>query len=182
MNATPARMSLIFLMACSACERSRGGPNDKPKSIATSAVAPPLAVSATAAWGNAGAANASAEAGQGAAGQEAAGSASLPSGERHCKALGKRVLVSVGILRDRLIDIPKHGVFIHATAPYATEEWTYSLPWSGGKPKQLEYWKALDPNESPVDVGIRGLAVDDGCVYTARRLQNYLAIYGRSHG
>ncbi|MBN1610536.1 MAG: hypothetical protein JW940_28155 [Polyangiaceae bacterium] len=71
------------------------------------------------------------------------------------------------------------ALYIHDAVPYAPEEWTYELPWSTGTAKKIEYFKALKPDETPPDVGIRGLAVDDECLYVARQLEKYTALYAR---
>ncbi len=72
--------------------------------------------------------------------------------------------------------------FIHQCVPYGTEEWTYELTRASGQAKKLEYYKAVKPDETPPDVGIRGLAVDDECLYTARQLEKYMVLYARSRG
>ena len=54
------------------------------------------------------------------------------------------------------------------------------MPWSTGKPRKIEYFKASKPDEVPDDVGIRGLAADDECLYIARQLDQFVVIYARS--
>jgi hypothetical protein len=70
-------------------------------------------------------------------------------------------------------------LFIHQSEPYQTEEWTYEVPLAGGKPKKLEFYKALEPVDTPPDVGVRGIAADDECIYTVRQLKNAQALYAR---
>jgi hypothetical protein len=72
------------------------------------------------------------------------------------------------------------ALYIHDSVPYMPEEWTYEVPWSTGKPKKIEYFKASKPDEVPPDVGIRGLAADDECLYIARQLDQFVVIYARS--
>ena len=71
------------------------------------------------------------------------------------------------------------ALFIHDGMPYMPEEWTYEVSWSTGKAKKIERFKALKPDETPPDVGIRGLAVDDECLYIARQVDKYTTIYAR---
>jgi len=78
-----------------------------------------------------------------------------------------------------LIAYSREGLIIHASEPYANEEWTYAFPFATGVPSKLEYFKAQKPEQVPADTGIRDIAVDDECVYIARQLEGYLAIYAR---
>jgi hypothetical protein len=70
--------------------------------------------------------------------------------------------------------------YIHQSEPYMPEEWTYELVRATGKQKKLELYRAIDATETPPDTGVRGLAVDDECLYTARQLKSGLALYARS--
>lgn len=70
--------------------------------------------------------------------------------------------------------------YIHEGVPYAPEEWTYELVRATGKPQKLDLYGAINPGDTPPDTGIRGLAVDDECVYTARQLKNGIVLYARS--
>ncbi len=69
---------------------------------------------------------------------------------------------------------------IHDGIPYSPDEWTYILPWSTGKARKAEYFKALNPDETPPDTGVCGVALDDECFYEARQFKTSLVIYSRS--
>lgn len=71
--------------------------------------------------------------------------------------------------------------YIHQSEPYAPEEWTYELVRATSKPKKLELYRALDPEQTPPDTGIRALAVDDECLYTVRQLKGGdIVLYAKS--
>lgn len=70
--------------------------------------------------------------------------------------------------------------YIHQSEPYMPEEWTYELVRATGKPKKIELYRALDPTDTPPDTGIRALAVDEECLYTARQLKSGLVLYAKS--
>jgi hypothetical protein len=73
------------------------------------------------------------------------------------------------------------ALFTHQSDPYATEECTYEVSWSTGKSHKRDCFKAERPDEFPPDVGVRGIAVDDECIYTMRKHQKYTALYARSY-
>ncbi len=66
--------------------------------------------------------------------------------------------------------------WIDQAEAYALDEKIYRLARSGGKPREVQRFKALDPNEAPADTGVDGIAVDDECLYIARHQPGYSAI------
>jgi hypothetical protein len=66
--------------------------------------------------------------------------------------------------------------WVDQAEPYALEEKIYRLPRSGGAPREVRRFKALDQNETPADTGVDGIAVDDECLYIARRERSYTAL------
>ena len=72
------------------------------------------------------------------------------------------------------------ALFTHESDPYATEECTYEVSSVTGKANKRDCFKAERPDEFPPDVGVRGIAVDDECIYTMRKHQKYTALYARS--
>jgi hypothetical protein len=66
--------------------------------------------------------------------------------------------------------------WIDQAEAYAIEEKIYRLARSGGKPREIQRFKALDPNEAPADTGVDGIAVDDQCLYIARHQPGYSVI------
>jgi len=78
-----------------------------------------------------------------------------------------------------LVAYSPQGLFIHESGPYAPDEWTYGMSFATGKASKLEYFKALDPEETPPDTGVRDIAVDDECVYIARQYKGYLSLLAR---
>jgi hypothetical protein len=69
-----------------------------------------------------------------------------------------------------------HDYWIDQAEAYSIEERIYRLPRGGGPPREVQRFKALDPNEAPADTGVDGIAVDDECVYIARHQSGYSAI------
>lgn len=88
-------------------------------------------------------------------------------------------IAELGVAPYGYVAYGRGSIFIHNAVPYASEEWTYELPDSTGKAKKLEHFKVINPDGIPEDVGVRGLAVDDECLYTARQLEKHIAIYAR---
>jgi hypothetical protein len=76
----------------------------------------------------------------------------------------------------------REGVYVHQGVPYGLEESTYFVPWTTAPTEKLESWRALDPHQVPPDTGIRGLAVDDECLYVARSTGAAIRILARSLG
>lgn len=70
--------------------------------------------------------------------------------------------------------------YIYQGEPYMPEEWTYELVRTTGKPKKLELYRAINPDDTPPDTGIRAVAIDDECFYTARQLKSGHVLYAKS--
>jgi hypothetical protein len=80
-----------------------------------------------------------------------------------------------------LVAYSDQGLYIHEGKAYVEEEWTYALPWSTGKAERIEYYRLLKPDDvTGPGVGIRGIAVDDECIYTARQVESHIELYARS--
>jgi hypothetical protein len=93
-----------------------------------------------------------------------------------------RLVTELGVSPGTIVLYTPKGLIIYEPKdlPYDSEAWTYEVPWSTGKAQKVQYFKTLKPDEFPPSVGILGLGADDECIYFARELEKYSALYARS--
>lgn len=99
-----------------------------------------------------------------------------PPNRVHCKALGKRGRVALGVLQEPLVGFLSEGDELY-TLGYHQPLARVTLSRSSGKAQKLESYKALNPDVRPVDVEILGLAMDEECLYTARQFEKHVELY-----